>query len=64
MKKAIVFVVIFQLLACAELQQVVNQLPQGESGLGNAEIANGLREALNMGINKQVGKLTQKRWFL
>lgn len=63
MKKAIVFVVIFQLLACAELQQVVNQLPQGESGLGNAEIANGLREALNMGINKQVGKLTQKDGF-
>ena len=63
MKKVIVFVVIFQLLACAELQQVVNQLPQRESGLGNAEIANGLREALNMGINKQVGKLTQKDGF-
>ncbi|MGB5819458.1 MAG: DUF4197 domain-containing protein [Saonia sp.] len=62
-KKILLFFVIFQFFACTELQQVVNQLPQGGSGLGNAEIAQGLREALNLGIEKQVGKLTQKDGF-
>lgn len=61
MKKTILFVFVFQLMGCTELQQVVNQLPQG--GIGNAEIANGLKEALNMGIEKQVGKLTKPDGF-
>lgn len=51
------------LTSCAELQQVVNQLPQGTPGLGNAEIASGLRQALDFGIDKQVSKLTQKDGF-
>lgn len=63
MKKLILTVVLFQLLGCAELQQVANQLPQG-GALGNDEIANGLREALDMGIKKQVSKLTQTDGFL
>ncbi|WP_027138837.1 DUF4197 domain-containing protein [Gaetbulibacter saemankumensis] len=49
---------------CAELQQVVNQLPQGTTtGIGNDQIASGLREALNLGIEKQVTKLTQTNGF-
>jgi hypothetical protein len=47
--------------SCAELQEVVNQLPQG--GLSQAEIASGLRQALDFGIDKQVNKLTQKDGF-
>lgn len=62
MKKIIAFIIIINLFGCAELQQVVNQLPQGEA-LGNAEIAGGLREALNNGIEKQVSKLTLKDGF-
>lgn len=63
MKRTILAIImIFQLTACAELQQVVNQLPQGQ-GIGNAEIANGLRQALDMGIDKQVTKLTQTDGF-
>lgn len=62
-KKILVFIALFQLIACAELQQVVNQLPQGNQGLGNLEIASGLREALNIGIEKQVSKLTQTDGF-
>ena len=62
MKKILVFLIIFQFLGCAELQQVVNQLPQGGT-LGNEEIASGLREALNMGIEKQVSKLTLEDGF-
>ncbi|WP_086478398.1 DUF4197 domain-containing protein [Arenibacter amylolyticus] len=63
MKKIILFIVLCQFLGCAELQQVVNQIPQGGGTLGNNEIALGLREALDMGIQKQVGKLTQQDGF-
>src|SRR5690554_1570748 len=63
MKKLIFTVFLFQLFGCAELQQVANQLPQG-GALGNDQIANGLREALDMGIKKQVSKLTQEDGFL
>jgi len=62
MKKIIVFIVFINFLACAELQQVVNQLPQGET-LGNEQISAGLKEALNLGIEKQVSKLTGKDGF-
>ena len=61
MKRIIALILILNVSACAELQQVVNQLPQG--GLGNAEIASGLRQALDFGIDKQVTKLTQKDGF-
>ena len=44
-------------------KQVVNQLPQGTSGIGNEEIASGLRQALDFGIEKQVSKLTQTDGF-
>ena len=52
------------LSGCAELQQVVNSLPQG-GGLvvSEIDIANGLRQALDNGIDKQVSKLTQKDGF-
>lgn len=48
--------------SCNELQQVVNQLPSG-TALGNDEIASGLREALDKGVDKQVSKLTQADGF-
>jgi len=60
-RKFLMFIVLFNLTACAELQQVVNQLPGG--GLSQEEIASGLRQALNFGIDKQVTKLTQKDGF-
>lgn len=65
MRKLLAFVLIFNLTACAELQSVVDQLPQ-ESGsiLSNADMAAGLRQALDLGIDKQVSKLTKKDGFL
>jgi len=63
-RKALVFLLIFNLTACAELQQVVNQLPQTGGALGNTDIAAGLRQALELGIDKQVTKLTQTDGFL
>ena len=53
-KKILFFFAIFQLAACGELQQVVNQLPQSTQSIGTTDIASGLREALNIGIEKQV----------
>ncbi|CAM3485424.1 DUF4197 domain-containing protein [Flavobacterium longum] len=62
MKKLLPITILFILSGCAELQQAVNQLPQA-GGLSNAEIASGLKEALNNGISKQVSKLTLKDGF-
>ncbi|MBU3822457.1 DUF4197 domain-containing protein [Flavobacteriaceae bacterium XHP0103] len=62
-KSLIVLITLFIFSSCAELQQVVNQLPQGTTGIGNDEIASGLRQALNLGIEKQVSKLTQTDGF-
>ena len=55
LKKIVLVMVVFQLTACAELQQVINQLPNG--GLTNEQISGGLREALNNGITNQVSTL-------
>ncbi|MEJ6791205.1 MAG: DUF4197 domain-containing protein [Lacinutrix sp.] len=63
MKRFIALFLIFNLTACAELQQVVNQLPQGNGGISALDTGNGLRQALDFGIDKQVSKLTQKDGF-
>ena len=54
---------IFIATSCTELQQVVTQLPQVTSGIGNDEIANGLKAALDQGIDRQVKKLALKDGF-
>jgi len=50
------------LSGCAEMQQVLNQLPQTQ-GIGGVDISGGLKEALNNGISKQVTKLTTTDGF-
>ena len=63
-KKALLFCSVFILISCAELQQVVNTLPnQTGIGMDSAQIANGLRQALDKGIEKQVTKLTKTDGF-
>jgi hypothetical protein len=49
--------------SCAELQQVVDNLPQETGVLSNTDIAAGLRQALDLGIEKQVAKLTKQDGF-
>ncbi len=51
-----IILISLQLASCAELQQVMEQLPQ-QDGLGNEQIAAGLKEALKKGIDKEVTKL-------
>ncbi len=64
LKKIFLFCSIFLLISCAELQQVVNTLPTDTGiGMDSTTIANGLRQALDKGIDKQVTKLTQKDGF-
>lgn len=59
-KKLMLVLTIFALTSCAEMQQVVGNMP---SQTDSQTIAKGLREALNMGIEKQVTKLTTKDGF-
>lgn len=64
MKKIILlFTVIFSFSSCAELQDIANQLPQNSQQLTQQQIGNGLKEALNKGIEKEVSKLTQTDGF-
>ena len=56
-RRILSFIIVFNLLACAELQGVIDQLPQ--EGISNEEISAGLRQSLDFGIEKQVSKLTQ-----
>lgn len=56
-RRILSLIIILNLTACAELQGVIDQLPQG--GISNEEIAAGLRQSLDFGIEKQVSKLTQ-----
>ena len=64
MKKIIIALTgAFLLSGCAELQQVANQYPGIGNTIGNADIAAGLKEALNKGITEEVSKLTVKDGF-
>ena len=62
LRKLFIFFLIFNVTSCAELQQVVSQLPQAGE-ISNTDIANGLRQALDFGIDKQVTKLTKEDGF-
>lgn len=51
----------FTLFTCGELQDVIGGMPQG--GITPAEMASGLRQALDFGIDRQVSKLAQTDGF-
>jgi hypothetical protein len=57
----LLFIGIFFLSSCAELQQVIDNMPQ--QGISNEQIASGLKEALNKGIDKEVTQLMQPDGF-
>ncbi len=63
MKKLLLLLLIPLFTGCAELQDIANQMPNGGYGISNAEIAAGLQQALDQGIDKQVTKLTQEDGF-
>ncbi len=61
MKKIYLTLCIFALFSCAEMQQVLNSLPQ--EGVSNFDISNGLKAALDQGVSNQVSKLTASDGF-
>jgi hypothetical protein len=63
MKKILLFISILCLTSCAELQTIADNLPQEGYGLSEQNIANGLKQALDKGIDDQVQKLTQENGF-
>ena len=63
MKKIMLLLSISILSSCAEMQQITAQIPQNPSAISNLDIGNGLKEALNNGIEKQVSKLTKTDGF-
>lgn len=62
MKKILTLIIALSFFSCAEMQQVISQLPQTQT-TGAIDIAGGLKEALNNGITKQVSKLTATDGF-
>jgi len=63
MKKILLLAILPFFMGCAELQDIANQMPNGGYGITNTEIALGLQQALNFGIDKQVTKLTEEDGF-
>lgn len=63
MKKIYILFLAPLFFGCAELQDIAGQMPGGGYGVTDTEIGNGLRQALNFGIDKQVTKLTQEDGF-
>tara|TARA_B100000809_G_scaffold266357_1_gene328676 strand:- start:179 stop:886 length:708 start_codon:yes stop_codon:yes gene_type:complete len=62
-RKTLLFIILVNLTACTELQQVLSTHTQTNGAIGNTQIASGLREVLDLGIEKQVAKLTQTDGF-
>lgn len=67
-KTSILLLFTFLFWSCDSVQNVVNNLPQGsgssQSGsLSQSDIGNGLRAALEQGVDKQVKKLAEKNGF-
>lgn len=64
MKKLSIILCTLFCFSCAELQDFAENMPDGQYGeLGQNQIANGLKEALDNGIEKQVTKLTKTDGF-
>lgn len=60
MKKFFTVLFLLPIISCAELQQIAEQIPQTTNTF---DISQGLKEALNNGISKQVTKLTATDGF-
>lgn len=65
MKKIFLIAAVFGLVSCAELLHVANEVAKSQQNIiTDLDIANGLKEALNYGIEKEVKKLTVTDGFL
>ncbi|WP_127846434.1 DUF4197 domain-containing protein [Psychroflexus aestuariivivens] len=62
MKKILLIPILLFISSCAELQQVAEEVNKNRT-LSEGQIAEGLKQALNKGIDEQVTKLTQENGF-
>jgi len=60
-KKILILALIFQVTACGELQGIIDAT--GSGVLSNAQIGNGLKQALQNGVTKRVTKLGKENGF-
>jgi hypothetical protein len=64
MKNVTYLLIVFLTLgSCDSLQEIANTLPNGNGALSQMDIGNGLRQALDQGINREVSKLTNTDGF-
>jgi Protein of unknown function (DUF4197) len=63
MKKIFLLTVVLAFSSCAEMNQVLQQLPQMQGAGIGLDISGGLKEALNNGVANQVSKLTATDGF-
>ncbi len=63
MKKISLIFLIFLFSSCAELQTIAENIPDNGYGISQAEIGNGLKQALEIGITQQVTKLSKENGF-
>ncbi len=63
MKKIFLLSIVFAFSSCAEMNQVLQQLPQMQGAGIGLDISGGLKEALNNGVANQVSKLTATDGF-
>lgn len=64
-KKLLIVLLSCLLISCAELSSFVKEVSKNDTvaALSQADIANGLKQALNQGVDEQVSKLTEKDGF-
>ena len=63
MKKVILIFSILILSACAELQGIADSVYEESQGISETQIGSALKQALQMGIDEQVSKLTSEDGF-
>ncbi len=65
MKKILIALLSVTLISCTELFHVLNEVSKAQEAIvTDLDIANGLKEALNKGVTKEVQKLTTTDGFL
>lgn len=65
MKKILIGLIVLALASCSELLHVISEASQVKNPvITDLDIANGLKSALNKGVEKEVKKLTQTNGFL
>lgn len=63
LKKISVLCLSLLFFSCAELQEIASEMSKNGGGLSQTEIANGLKQALDKGIEKQVTQLAKEDGF-